>query len=184
MGEGILIVCGQPDLSDYLIKLVGSVIPGRHIAALSGAEARRKAAQSEFQAVLIAGKLSDEPKIDLALDLAHNEISGIMVVTERDELYEAHESLDGTGVTILSKPLPKEALLQSIRLIICVSEGGGTLEKAKLMLMNYKNFNEPQAHRYIQKISMNKRLPREVAAQMVIKSIEKELSEKAEHGQS
>jgi response regulator NasT len=130
---------------------------------------------SEFSAILIAGRLIDDASLDLALDLAHDGCNGIMVVTERSELFDAHEMLDGTGVTILSKPLTKDALLQAIKLILKVGESGGTVEKAKLMLMQHKNFTEPQAHRYIQKLSMDKRLPREVAAQYILKAIEREL---------
>ena len=177
LGEGILIVCGQLNLCNFLLNLVSSAIPGPHVKALSGAEARRKTSQSEFAATLIAGRMADGTAIDLALDFSRSGSSGVMVVTERDELFDAHDALDGSGVTILSKPLSKDALVQSIRLILRVAEGGGTVEKAKLMLITHKNFNEPQAHRYIQKISMDKRLPREIAAQLVIKSIEQELGE-------
>ena len=96
-----------------------------------------------------------------------------MIVVERNSLYDAHERLDGKGVTILVKPLNKNALLHSIKLIVNVKEGGGTLEKAKLLLIQQQNFTETLAHRYIQKFAMDKRLPREVAAQMIIKAIEK-----------
>lgn len=176
MSDGILIVCGQHDLGNYLIGIVTSAIPGRHILSLSGADARRKTSLSEFSSVLIVGKLPDGTSIDLALDLSSQEYPNIMIVTERGELFDAHEALDGTGVTILSKPLSKDALLQTIKLILKVADSGGTVEKAKLMLIQHKNFSEPQAHRYIQKLSMDKRLPREVAAQYVIKAIERELN--------
>lgn len=175
MSDGMLIVCGQRELSEYLSSIITSAVPGRHTIALSGADARRRTSLSEFSAILIAGRLIDDASLDLALDLARDGCNGIMVVTERSELFDAHEMLDGTGVTILSKPLTKDALLQAIKLILKVGESGGTIEKAKLMLMQHKNFTEPQAHRYIQKLSMDKRLPREVAAQYILKAIEREL---------
>lgn len=176
MSDGILIVCGQHDLGEYLQSIITSAVPGHHILSLSGADARRKTSLNEFSAVLIAGKLMDDTCLNLALELSQRGCAGMMVVTERSELFDAHDMLDGTGVTILSKPLSKDALLQAIKLILKVSESGGTIEKAKLMLIQHKNFTEPQAHRYIQKLSMDKRLPREVAAQYVIKAIERELS--------
>jgi DNA-binding response OmpR family regulator len=176
LSDGMLIVCGQRNLGEHLLNMIASTIPGRHVTALSGADARRRTSLSEFSAVLIAGRLPDDTSIDLALDLTHKGCSVVMVITERDELFDTHDALDGTGVTILSKPLSKDALLQAVKLILKVTEGGGTLEKAKLMLVAHKNFTEPQAHRYIQKLSMDKRLPREVAAQYVIKGIEREQS--------
>ena len=176
MSDGILIVCGKRELGEYLINIISTAVSGHHMVALSGADARRKTSLSEYSAVLIASRLTDGPCLDLALDLAHNGCTGVMVVTERSDLYDAHEMLDGTGVTILSKPLTKDALVQAVKLILKVSESGGTVEKAKLMLMQYKNYTEPQAHRYIQKLSMDKRLPREVTAQYVMKAIERELN--------
>jgi len=178
LSEGMLIVCGRRDFGEYLQGMLSSTIPGPYVTALSCADARRKTSLSEFSAVLITGRLPDGTAIDLAGDLARNGGRGVIVVTERDELFDAHEALDGTGVTILSKPLSKDSLVQGVRLIITVAEGGGTFEKAKLMLVAQKSFTETQAHKYIQKLSMDKRLPREVAAQLVIKTLERELKGK------
>lgn len=174
MGDGILIVCGQRDLGEYMMNLIASEIPGGHLLSLSCADTLRKTSVGEFAAVLIVGRLRDGTSVDLAGDLVQNGCQRVMVVTERSELCDAHEALDGTGATILSRPLSKSALIQTIKLVIRVEESGGTVEKAKLMLIRLKNFSEPQAHRYIQKLSMDRRLPREVAAQYVIKSLEHE----------
>jgi DNA-binding response OmpR family regulator len=173
MSDSILVVCGHRELGEQLVSVISASIPGNHLCAFSGADARRKTGLNEYEAVLIAGKLLDETTLELAESLAGNGCNGVMIVVERDALYDAHESLDGTGVTILVKPLTKDALLHSIKLIMNVKEGGGTLEKAKLMLIQQKNFTESQAHRYIQKLAMDKRLPREVAAQLIIKAIGK-----------
>jgi AmiR/NasT family two-component response regulator len=173
MSDSILVVCGQRETSEQLVNIISASIPGKHLFVISGAEARRKTGLYEYEAVLIAGKLPDETPLELAESLAVNGCNGVMIVVERDALYDAHEVLDGTGVTILVKPLTKDALLHSIKLIVKVKEGGGTLEKAKLLLIQHKNFTEPQAHRYIQKLAMDKRLPREVAAQLIIKAIGK-----------
>lgn len=132
---------------------------------------------TEYEAVLIAGKLPDETAIDLAIGLAANGVKGIMIVVDRTSLGDAHEVLDGSGVTILAKPLTKDALTQAIKLIVRVGYGtGGIFEKAKLMLVQQKNWTEPQAHRYIQKMSMDKRLPRDVTSQMIIRALEREKS--------
>jgi len=172
MSDSILVVCGKREFGDQLISLISASIMGNHSCATSGAEARRKTGLNEYEAVLIAGKFPDETTLELAESLANNSCNGVMIVVERDVLYDAHEALDGTGVTILVKPLTKDALLHSIKLIVKVKEGGGTIEKAKLMLIQQKNFTEQQAHRYIQKLAMDKRLPREVAAQLIIKAID------------
>lgn len=179
MGDGILIVCGQRSFSEQLQKIISASVPGSHSIVTSGAEARRLTGVTEFDAILIAGRLPDEDCLTLAAELSGSGVTGVMVVVERNALYDAHDVLDGTGVTILAWPLTKESLTQAIRLIVKVREGGGTLENAKLMLMQRKGWTEPQAHRYIQKVSMDKRLPRDITAQMIIKALEKEAKSKS-----
>lgn len=174
MSDGLLIVCARKDFAGQLIAMISAAVPGNHAVSLSGAEARRRTGLSEFEGVLITGRLSDESGVDLALDLAEKGCSGIMLICERNELLDAHEALDGTGVTILSRPLTKDTLLHSLKLVVNVREGGGTLDRAKLMLIQIKNYTEPQAHRYIQKIAMDKRVPRDIAAQMIIRALEKQ----------
>jgi response regulator NasT len=175
LGEGMLLVCGQRDFGEQLLSIITSVIPGPHSTAASGALTRRMTSLTEYEAVLIAGKLPDETATDLAIGLSENGVKGIMIVIDRVNLADAHEVLDGTGVTILAKPLTKDALTQAIKLIVRVGVGnGGIFEKAKLMLVQQKNWTEPQAHRYIQKMSMDKRLPRDVTSQLVIRALERE----------
>ncbi|ADU25987.1 ANTAR domain-containing response regulator [Ethanoligenens harbinense] len=180
MSDGMLVVCGQRAFCKNLCDLIASSIAIHPIVATSGAEARRKTSMHEMEAVLLAGKLPDENTLDLALELSQSGVAGVMIVIDRGTLFEAHEVLDGSGVTILANPLTKDALIQAIRLVMKVAEGGGTLDRAKLMLVQQKGWTEPQAHRYIQKLSMDKRLPRELAAQLVIKALEREQQAKEE----
>lgn len=176
MSDGMLIVSGKKEFGEQLRRIIAAGVPGSHEIALSGAEVRRKTALSDYTSVLISDRLPDENTIDLALELADRGCAGVMLVVDRDAIFDAHEVLDGTGVTILVKPVTKSALVHTIQLVMKVEEGGGTFAKAKLMLVQMKKFNESQAHRYIQKISMDKRIPRDIAAQMVIKALEREIA--------
>ena len=170
----MLVVCGQQNISQKICQILASSIAVHPMVVTSGAEARRITAIKEMEAVLLAGKLPDEDEMTLALELAQGGIPGVMVVINRSAIFDAHEVLDGSGVTILANPITKEALLHSISLVMKVSEGGGVMDRAKLMLIQYKGWTEKQAHRYIQKLSMDKRLPREVAAQLVLKALRRE----------
>ena len=174
MMDGLLLVSARREFAEQLLQMIQTAVAGSHAIALSGAEARRRTGGTEFAGVLITGRLPDESGVDLAYDLASSGCQGVILICERDALLDAHEALDGTGAVILARPLTREALLNSLKLVVRVREGGGTLDKAKLMLIQMKNFTEPQAHRYIQKLAMDKRLPREVAAQLVIRTLEKQ----------
>lgn len=177
MSDGMLIVCGQKDFANNLLTIVSSSIPGSHSAALSGSDARRRISIHEYMAVLVAGRLPDEPSLDLVAEMSQSVDGNFIYITDRNELLDAHEALDGTGVTILSTPLTKSSLIQSIRLVLRVADGGGTFERAKLSLVQQKGWSESQAHRYIQKLSMDKRIPRELAAQMILKALKREVSD-------
>ena len=174
MGDGLLVVCRQTEFAKQLISIISSSVTGTHSIASSGAQARRMTSLTEFSAVLIAGRLQDETAENLSAGLADNGVKNIIIVVDRSKLADAHEILDGTGVTILSKPITREALTQAVKLIVKVGYGGGIFEKAKLLLVQQRNWTEPQAHRYIQKLSMDKRLPRDVTSQYVIRALERE----------
>ena len=174
----MLVVCSQRELAEQLISIISNVLAGVHSTVASGAQARRVTSLTEYAAVLIAGRLPDETAGELAAGLAENGVKRLIIIVDRSALVDAHEMLDGTGITILAKPITKEALTQAVKLIVKVGSGeGGIFEKAKLMLMQQKNWTEPQAHRYIQKISMDKRLHRDVSAQYIIRALEKEKSQ-------
>lgn len=171
----MLVVCRQREVAEQLLSIISTVLAGVHMIATSGAQARRQSSLTEYDAVLIAGRLPDETAVDLANGLSANGVKRILLVADRAKLADAHEMLDGTGVTILSQPLTKEALTQAVKLIVKMGTGeGGIFEKAKLMLIQQKGWTEPQAHKYIQKMSMNKRLPRDVTSQYVIRALERE----------
>lgn len=181
LGDGVLVVCGQREFAGQLAAIISSVVPGLYTTADSGAQARRMTSLTEYAAVLIAGKLYDETLTDLALGLSENGVERIIIIVDRVNIVDTHEILDGTGVTILSKPISRDALTQAVKLILKVGSGkGGIFEKAKLMLVQQKNWTEPQAHRYIQKVSMDKRLPRDVTSQYVIRALEKEKEKEKE----
>lgn len=181
MPGGLLLVCSQKSAADQLSKIISTVFPGIHTTAVSGSQARRLTSLTDYSLVVIAGRLKDESAENLALELAHSNIKPIIVIVDSAELTDAHDILDCMGVTILPKPLSKEVFLNTIRLVSKLSSGeGGIFEKAKLKLVQQKGWTEPQAHRYIQKVSMEKRLPRDVTAQYVLKALDRELKSRGE----
>ena len=88
-------------------------------------------------------------------------------------------------MNVLSRPVTREALQRTIRLIIAARvrmagvkkesddilsriEEMRTINRAKTTLMKYLRFTEPQAHKYIEKQAMNNRQTRlEVAARIL-----------------
>lgn len=178
MGGGMLLVCSNKNTAQQLTAMISSVLPGIHSTAFSGAQARRQITLTDYSVVLIAGRLSDETAPRLAAELSYENVCPVVIIVDSAEVDVAHDILEGLNTTILTKPIKKDTLLNTVRLAAKLGSGeGGIFEKAKLKLVQQKGFTEPQAHRYIQKISMEKRLPRDVTAQMIIKALERELKE-------
>lgn len=174
----MLLVCSNNNTAQQLAAMIFSVLPGIHATAYSGAQARRQITLTDYSAVLIAGRLSDETAPRLASELCYEGVCPIIIIVDSTEFDNAHDILEGLDVTILTKPIKKDTLLNTVRLVAKLGSGeGGIFEKTKLRLMQQKGWNEGQAHRYIQKISMEKRLPRDVTAQMVLKALDRELDE-------
>ena len=53
------------------------------------------------------------------------------------------------------------------------------VETAKSLLMKHRHMTEPQAHRYLQRQAMNRRLPKRTVAMQVIQRYSKHLRIKA-----
>lgn len=174
----MLLVCSAQKLAEQLTRIISSVFPAVSAVASSGSQAKRLTSITDYSIVIIAGKLSDQSAPALAYELSDNQVKPIIIIVDSTECVDAHELLNGLDVTVLTKPLSKEAFINTLRLVSKIQSGeGGIFEKAKLGLVQQKGWTEQQAHRYIQKVSMEKRLPRDVTSQYVLKALAREATQ-------
>ncbi|MBR6967276.1 MAG: response regulator [Ruminococcus sp.] len=173
-----LIVSSNKDVSELAEQLLRIEGFDRTTAAASGNEARRLVKnEAEPDLVIINTPLPDEFGQELAEMIAESTSSGIILICGSDVADDIADRVSDSGVNVITKPVTRELLQRTIRLILAARvrmsgvkkessdilgriEEMRTINRAKTTLMKYLKFTEPQAHKYIEKQAMNNRQTR------------------------
>ena len=137
-------------------------------------EARRKLIEGDFDLIIINTPLYDEFGNDLAIKAAQSSLSGIILIVKNDFLDSISLKVEDYGVFILTKPINRQMFYIGVKMALTarkrlISVGKETLklkkkieeiklvDKAKCLLIQYKNLTEEQAHKLIERNAMNLR---------------------------
>lgn len=188
----ILITCstdkGGKVLTDIL-KEMGYVVD----SVKSGTAARRKILECEYDLVIIDSPLIDEVGIDLAIQITKGEsTTGVIMIVKSENADMISEKVEKYGVFIIPKPFSKPLLYQGVKFVFTslirfkkIKENEKKLlkkvedirivDRAKCILIQYNNLTEQDAHRIIEKRSMDDRISKRVVAEKIISDFEGEL---------
>lgn len=176
------------EMAEQLLRLEGC---SRISIISSGSEARRLALNDpEPDILLINAPLPDEFGQELAVTIAENTAAGIILICPSDISEDIADSISDSGVCVVPKPVNRQILSRSIRLMAAARsrmiglkpessdimsriEEMRVINRAKTTLMKYLGFTEPQAHKYIEKQAMNNRQTRREVAERVLETYEK-----------
>lgn len=150
----------------------------------SGGEARRLIVNRQFDILVINAPLPDEHGLSFATDYVDSSM-GILLVCP-PETYDAL-SVDGeeNGIIVLSSSNPPAFVYVAIKMISSMVKRLEWLEKknrtlqekmedirivnkAKWALIDKNKMNEAEAHKYIEKMAMDKRISRREVAEMIL----------------
>ena len=137
-------------------------------------EAHRKIAETAFDIVLINAPLPDDFGMRLLL-------------VRNDQFDDIYAKVVSYGVLTLSKPTNMQMVAQNLRILCATRERMRQMEakqatveekieeirlvnRAKWLLIECLGMTEPEAHRYIEKQSMDQRLSKREVAESVIKT--------------
>jgi response regulator NasT len=147
-------------------------------------KARRKLLENDFSLIVVNTPLSDEFGTEFAINAAEKTYAGILLFVKADLFATTVEKSEQSGVFVLEKPLTAP-INEIIRLMRAVSfrmrsarrenekltrkiSEMRTVERAKIALIQYENMSEEEAHRFIEKQAMDKRVGRgEIAAEIL-----------------
>ena len=155
----------------------------------TAAEARRASLCRPFDLFVINGGLSDEDGHDLATDLAGIHDCGGVYIDEFAKADMFEDDLANVGVITLVRPITKSSLYDAVRLLSVANLRVASLKKknyelsskledmkyitrAKIALMRSLGLTEEQAHKYIEKKSMDMRISRRKVAIDILKTYE------------
>ncbi|BDC96765.1 MULTISPECIES: ANTAR domain-containing response regulator [Treponema] len=190
MVDSVLLVSNTSSTMQIISGLFVSQPISRIVPAQSCTEARRSLLESEFDLVIIDTPLPDEFGDDFALHAAESSGSGVVILVDGIRLEDFGCIFEDSGIFALPKPVSPEVFLQAVKLLIASrrqvqrveAENRKLLQKieelrmvsrAKCVLIQTLKMTEAQAHRYIEKQSMDLRLTRTAVAENVLRTYER-----------
>ncbi len=184
-----LIVSGSDKAMETIAQFLHTYGYTNMTSTASGSEARRLMSSMEYALVIINAPLADEFGHELSITIAENTSAGIILLCKADLLEDVSDKVGDYGVCVISRPMNRTMLHQSIRLVEAVRsrmlglkrENSKLLVKidemrlinrAKCALMQYLKLTEPEAHRYIEKQAMDTRSTRKDVALRILSTYE------------
>ncbi len=153
----------------------------------SAGEARRLLSVQNFDIIIINAPLTDEFGTELAMQLAENTCSGVMLIAKSDISETAAAKTEDLGVVTIAKPIDRTVFHHTLKLLSSMRDKFSVLEnenkklkqkldevrlvqRAKRMLMECLKMSEAQAHRYIEKQAMDMRVTKYEVANSIIRT--------------
>ena len=182
-----LIVSGSEKAMETIAQFLHTYGYTNLTSTTSGSEARRLTNSMEYSLIIVNTPLTDEFGNELSIQLAENTSSGIILLCKADIADDVSDKVGDFGVCVVSRPMNKALLHQSIRLVEATRSRmlGLKRENSKLMvkidemrminrakfaLMQYLGLPEPEAHRYIEKQAMDRCVSKRIIAEEIIKT--------------
>lgn len=188
--DSVLIVSNTSTTMGIISDLFVSQPFSRIVTARSGSEARRALLESEFDLIIIDTPLSDEFGDDFAAHSSECCSSGIIIIVDTDRIGEVSSIVEEYGVFSVPKTVTPDVFYHTTKLLIASKRRVQKLEdenrkllnkieelkmvdRAKCTLIQVLKMTEQQAHRYIEKQSMDLRQTRIAVAESILRTYER-----------
>lgn len=185
--QSVLLVSSAQKGTDFLKDLLDEYNNAEITVSYNGSDTRRRVMENTFDVILINTPLTDEFGVDLAEHLAETTVSGIVILVRNENYEEVSFRVLENGIMPVAKPLHREVFYQSLNLAVATRGRLRILEKensrlkkkldetrlvdkAKYTLMEHMNMSEAEAHRYIEKQSMDLRLSKLSVAENILRT--------------
>ena len=186
--ERVLIVSASERSQQAFAELFSQSSPPSLTMVSSGSAARRLLMENEYDLLLINTPLRDEFGQELAIRAARSG-AGVLLVVKAELEEEIAAQVEDYGVFVLTRPLARATFYQSIKLLHAAQKRIDRLleenrrlrekieelrivERAKYVLIEHLGFSEEQAHRYIEKQAMDRRMTRRGIAEGILNTYE------------
>lgn len=155
----------------------------------SAADARRVLSRGDIDVVIINTPLPDEFGKSLAIYTAESTVSSVLLLVRGEDYEKITAQVEDHGIFTLRKPCSPHAVFQAAKLMVAAMAKIGELQKkneelrfkiedmamcsrAKLLLVQHLQMTEAEAHRYIEKQSMDLCQKRRTVAENIIRTYE------------
>ena len=183
MGRALIVSAGASS-NEYISARLAELGYTRPTIIPSGAEARRRMLESDFELIVVNAPLPDEFGHELCSSAVEKTDAGVVLLAKAAAAEQLLAPMSEQGVLLLSKPFSNTLFLQAIHLAAASNhrqENARMQEKiaqvrlvshAKCCLVEREQMSEDAAHRYIEKRAMDTRRSRAEIAQEILDSYE------------
>ena len=178
MGRALIVSAGA-NSNEYIAARLSEMGYSRPVIIPSGAEARRRMSESDFELIVVNAPLPDVEQTD----------AGVVFLVKAAQAEQLLAPLNEQGVLLLSKPFTTPLFLQAMHM---AAAGNHRLQRlrqenarlqdkisqirlvsrAKCCLVEHEHLTEAEAHRRIEKLAMDTRRDRTEIAQEILDSYE------------
>lgn len=181
----VLIVCASEKFNQSLLNFLHEYRYDPITVVTDAGSAKRKLMECSVDIVIINTPLPDEFGTELALDLCSGSGAGVLLLVKAEHYLDINAKVMPYGVLTLSKPTSAQMISQSL-FLLCgtrerlrrMEEKAASIEekmaeariinRAKCLLIEQLKMTEAQAHRYIEKQSMDRCVTRRAIAENIL----------------
>ena len=182
----VLIVSASEKFQNSLLSLLPEAVYSPIVTTASVGGAERARNQREFDFIFINSPLPDDAGIHFAIDSCRQG-GTVTVLFAAAALYDqVHARVAEHGVFVLPRPIPRDAIFRGLNWMTAARERLRGYEKkvrpieekmeeirlvnrAKWLLISELKMSEPDAHRYINRQSMDRCVPKRAVAEEIIR---------------
>ncbi len=183
----VLIVSAAENFNTALYELLpeSGYFPVRTSTSISAG--KRALAEREYDFVIINAPLPDDMGTRFAIDTCKSQNSAVLILIRSELHADIHDKVFQYGVFTLSKPISKPTIITALSWMSSARERYRAFEKktlsieekmeeirfvnrAKWILISELHMEEPEAHRYIEKLAMDRCIPKREVAEEIIKT--------------
>ena len=181
----VLLVSAGEKFNESLTPLLPGSVYYPVTVAKSVSIARRRLLEGEYDLVLINAPLPDDPGLQLAMDACTETPAGVLLMVRREIYHEVCDQASEWGVAVLPKPTSTQAVTWALQILRAtrermrrMAEKQVTVEEkiqeirlinqAKWLLIERRGMSEAEAHRWIEKQAMDRRMPRRQVAMEIL----------------
>ena len=174
MDEKILLVSASKKSGEALEQLLRRYSWTNIDLVFDGSDARRSILQVDYDMMIVNMPLKDEQGHGLALDIIQSTSLSVIAIVKAESYGLLSSKLEPAGVLVCPKPFQQSDFLSSVRLAAAFRnrlkkyesenrkqkktyEEQRVISRAKCLLVEFEKMSEPEAHRYIEKMAMDKR---------------------------
>ena len=176
MGRALIVSAGA-NSNEYLCARRTELGYTRPLIVPSGAEARRRMLESDFELIVVNAPLPDEFGHDLCATAVEKTDAGVVFLVKAAAAEQLLTPMSEQGVLLVCKPFSNTLFLQAIHMAAASNhrlqvklQQVRLVSRAKCCLIAERGMSEAEAHRYIEKNAMDTRRDRAEIAQEILDS--------------